>query len=109
MSQREHKYMKKGRTESEKARALEGDFDISKNNGEKIIHSVFGLPSSEITKGSLIQVAKIFSTIIGEKIPRDFQRTRKLVIKWFDEHYDKLADHPVDFPAKLVDPKDARH
>ena len=98
---------KRTRSEREKARKLEDNFEIKGSMGEKFIQDVLGYPSNVITKDSLIKVALVFSKKTGEHIPRDYYRTRKLIIKWFDMHCHKLKECAVDFhpEVELISPK----
>jgi hypothetical protein len=53
-------------------------------------------PGQNLTRESLIVLAKLFSHISRIQFPRDFTRQRSLVIKWFDDHLDEL------WPVRLL-------
>jgi hypothetical protein len=55
----------------------------------------------ELVKKHLIDVAKIFATISGIQLPRDYTRRLDLIVKWFDVN---LADlEPLSTIIKLED------
>jgi hypothetical protein len=43
-----------------------------------------------LTRESLVVLAQVFSAISGVPFRRDFTRRRTLVIKWFDDHIERL-------------------
>jgi hypothetical protein len=47
-------------------------------------------PGHDLTCESLVALARVCSVISGVQFPRDFTRRRDLVIKWFDDHLDRL-------------------
>jgi hypothetical protein len=47
-------------------------------------------PGHNLTRESLIVLAKTFASISGVRFPRDYARRRDLVIKWFDDNFETL-------------------
>jgi hypothetical protein len=47
-------------------------------------------PGHDLTRESLVLFARVCSAISGIQFPRDFTRRRDLVIKWFNDHLDRL-------------------
>jgi hypothetical protein len=46
--------------------------------------------SYSLTRESLVVLAQVFSAISGIAFHRDYTRRRTLVIKWFDDNFDRL-------------------
>jgi hypothetical protein len=63
-------------------------FKAAGSDGLRFIESL--CPGHNLTRESLIVLAKAFSWISGVHFPRDYTRRRDLVIKWFDNHVDAL-------------------
>jgi hypothetical protein len=88
-------------SEREVANQHLGDFEAENSRAYDFLIKL--ADGHEIVKRNLIDIAKIFATISGIPLPRDYTRRLDLIIKWFDVH---LADlEPLSTIIKLEDIK----
>ena len=79
-------------TEQIVSRNLLGNFNFQTAKSSKIIESIVKMPITEVKKDHLLEFAKILSIQTGENIPRNYSRTKPLIIKWIDLHLDEFID-----------------
>jgi hypothetical protein len=65
-----------------------GEFTPIGSRGLEFIEGLSGTPY--LTRKSLILLARVCARVADIRFPRDFTRRRELIIKWFDDHIDKL-------------------
>jgi hypothetical protein len=65
-----------------------GEFSPEGSRGLDFIQRLCN--SRSLTRESLVVLAQVFSAISCIPFHRDFTRRRSLVIKWFDDHIDRL-------------------
>jgi hypothetical protein len=61
-----------------------GDFKAEGSRGQLFLKKL--APQGDITRVNLLWLGHVFSELTGVQFPRDFQRRRVLVIKWFNDN-----------------------
>jgi hypothetical protein len=86
-------------SEREVANQHLGDFEAENSRAHDFLSKL--ADGHEIVNRNLIDIAKIFATISGIQLPRDYTQRLDLIVKWFDVH---LADlEPLSTIIKLED------
>jgi hypothetical protein len=95
-------------TEGEISKLHLGLFTAEGSPGLMFVESLS--PGHNLTRESLIIVAGICSAVSGVRFPRDFTRRRDLIIKWFNDHLEKLEPigHLLQLDAELIKGKDGK-
>jgi len=76
-----------------------GNFDAENSRAWQFLVKL--ADGHELVKKHLVDVAKIFATISGIQLPRDYTRRSDLVVKWFDVNLARLE--PLAAIIKLED------
>lgn len=95
-------------TEKERAKILLGDFVVKGSKGLQFIENFFDSELKVISLHSMQSFAKIFSELIKKQLPRDIQRKKSLLVKWFDDHYEECLKNRnlVNLEFKIVERDD---
>ena len=75
-------------TESERSRMLLGDYRVSESISRRLL---LKLVPQELSIPALLSIGELISAFTGTKMDRDYKRTKKLIYKWFDIHYEMLV------------------
>jgi hypothetical protein len=65
-----------------------GDFKAEESRGLALLNRIY--PKTAMTRHSMSALAVILSNVFDIPLERDSSRRKDLLIKWFDDHYDKL-------------------
>lgn len=77
-------------TEREISAQLLGSFVVQGSRGLTFLESVFQKKPTKYRRADLVLIGRFYAALLGEKFGRNWTRSKWLVVKWFDDHYDSL-------------------
>ncbi|OHS96875.1 hypothetical protein TRFO_01952 [Tritrichomonas foetus] len=89
-------------SEKDVVKNLIGNFDAKNSNGAKLIKEFFNdRPIEKISRKSLLALSQVIGPLIETKVPRNYQRSKELIIKWFDENEHSIRQRKCYISVKF--------
>ena len=76
------------------------------SRGELLIEEIICHKINEVTLPAIIQVSKVISELIGVELNRNHKRSKKLLVKWFQDNEEQIAAHKNNFKIVFYDQND---